>query len=52
VDGKIVGKYKINFCGTLSLYRLNELLFRNFDADESALAMRNLRKIALNASEL
>jgi DNA-binding MarR family transcriptional regulator len=33
-------------------YRLNEFLLRDFDADESALAMRNLRKIALNASEL
>ncbi len=33
-------------------YRLNGLLLRDFDADESALAMRDLRKIALNASEL
>jgi len=33
-------------------YRLNERLLRDFDADESALAMRDLRKIALNASEL
>jgi DNA-binding MarR family transcriptional regulator len=33
-------------------YRLNELLLKDFDADESALTMRNLRKIALNASEL
>jgi DNA-binding MarR family transcriptional regulator len=33
-------------------YRLNELLLRDLDAEESAVAMRNLRKIALNASEL
>ena len=33
-------------------YRLNEFLLRDFNADESVLAMRNLRKIALNASEL
>jgi DNA-binding MarR family transcriptional regulator len=33
-------------------YRLNEMLFKGFNADKSALAMRNLRKIALNASEL
>ncbi|MCX6693571.1 MAG: MarR family transcriptional regulator [Methanomicrobiales archaeon] len=33
-------------------YRLNEVLLRDSDADESALIMRNLRKIALNASEL
>jgi DNA-binding MarR family transcriptional regulator len=33
-------------------YRLNEVLLRDFDAMESALAMKNLRKIALNASEL
>lgn len=33
-------------------YRLNELLFRDLDADESAVVMKNLRKIALNASEL
>ena len=33
-------------------YRLNEMLFKGFDADKSTLAMRNLRKIALNASEL
>jgi DNA-binding MarR family transcriptional regulator len=33
-------------------YRLNEFLFRDFDTGESASAMRILRKIALNASEL
>jgi len=33
-------------------YNLNEFLFRDFDAGESALVMRNLRKIALNASKL
>jgi DNA-binding MarR family transcriptional regulator len=33
-------------------YRLNEFLVRDFTADESAVAMKNLRKIALNASKL
>ena len=33
-------------------YKLNEFLFTEFNADESALVMRNLRKIALNASKL
>ena len=33
-------------------YKLNEFLFREFNADESALVMRNLRKIALNASKM
>jgi DNA-binding MarR family transcriptional regulator len=33
-------------------YRLNALLLNDFDDDEIALAMRNLKKIALNASEL
>lgn len=33
-------------------YRLNEFLFRDFDTAESVSAMRILRKIALNASEL
>jgi DNA-binding MarR family transcriptional regulator len=33
-------------------YRLNAFLLRDFDADESGAALRNLRKIALNASEL
>lgn len=32
-------------------YRLNALLLKDFDANESALAMKYLRKIALNASE-
>ena len=33
-------------------YRVNKFLIRDFDAGESAVAMRDLRKIALNASEL
>jgi len=33
-------------------YRLNEFLLKDFNANESALVMRNLRRIALNASEL
>ncbi|WP_321507562.1 hypothetical protein [uncultured Methanoregula sp.] len=33
-------------------YRLNTLLMRDCNCDESATAMSNLRKIALNASEL
>ncbi|MCX6700905.1 MAG: MarR family transcriptional regulator [Methanomicrobiales archaeon] len=33
-------------------YRLNEFLLRDFDADGPVLAIGNLRKIALNASEL
>jgi len=33
-------------------YRMNEFLLRDFGTDESALAMKILRKIALNASEL
>ena len=33
-------------------YRLNEFLLKDFNADESALVMRNLRRIALNASEI
>jgi DNA-binding MarR family transcriptional regulator len=33
-------------------YLLNELLLRDLDAGESAVAIRNLRKIAVNASEL
>ena len=33
-------------------YRLNVFLLKDFDADESALVMRNLQRIALNASEL
>jgi DNA-binding MarR family transcriptional regulator len=33
-------------------YRLNALLLNDFDDDEIALAMRNLKKIALNASAL
>lgn len=33
-------------------YRLNALLLNDFDDDEIVLAMRNLKKIALNASEL
>ena len=33
-------------------YRLNELLIRDFDAEGSVQAIGNLRKIALNASEL
>jgi DNA-binding MarR family transcriptional regulator len=33
-------------------YRLNEFLFRDFDTAESVSAMKILRKIALNASEL
>jgi DNA-binding MarR family transcriptional regulator len=33
-------------------YRMNEFLIRDFGTDESALAMKILRKIALNASEI
>lgn len=33
-------------------YRLNALLLKDFTADGSATAMRDLRKIAVNASEL
>jgi DNA-binding MarR family transcriptional regulator len=33
-------------------YRLNELLLRDLNTEQSAVAIRNLRKIALNASEL